>query len=190
MRSIGSHHQTLSGFARVPLSDTLVVPIRDRQIAFQHVEKLCKGVPMKWNTHTRHNRHLKNGKGVARVFSQCPPQQLHRPDIQRRAAGLVVLNNVVMNDFFKRCGEILHKQSFRERSWCSDVDTELVSCAASTPLVRWASTVICRMNRYRPLQGRLDRLDERVVDPRRGLAMWSSPSLPDAHTGCFPVAAP
>ena len=64
MGRVGLHHQTLPGFTRVPLSDTLVVPIPDRQIAFQQVEKLCKWVPMKWNTHTRHNRHLKNGKGA------------------------------------------------------------------------------------------------------------------------------
>jgi len=44
MRRVGLHHQTLPGFTRVPLSDTLVVPIPDRQIAFQHIEKLWKGV--------------------------------------------------------------------------------------------------------------------------------------------------
>jgi hypothetical protein len=43
MRRIGLHDQTLPGFTRVPLSDTLVVPIPDRQIAFQHIEKLWKG---------------------------------------------------------------------------------------------------------------------------------------------------
>src|SRR5260370_23107914 len=109
VRSIGLHHQTLPGFTRVPLSDTLVVPIPNSQSAFQYIEKLCKRVSMKWNTHTRHDRHLKNGEGVARALSQCPPEQLHLPDIKRRAACFVVLNNVVMNDFFKRCGEVRHK---------------------------------------------------------------------------------
>ena len=106
MRRIGLHHQTLPGFTRVPLSDTLVVPIPDRQIAFQHIEKLWKGVFMKWNTHARRERALEDGERVARVFSQCPPQQLHWPDVQRRAACFVVLNNVVMNDFLKRRGEV------------------------------------------------------------------------------------
>src|SRR6202012_4945882 len=100
MRRIGLHHQTLPGFTRVPLSDTLVVPIPNCQSAFQYIEKLGKWVLMKWNTHARHYRGLKNGEGVARVFSQGPPQQLHLPDIKRRAACFVVLTNVVMNDFF------------------------------------------------------------------------------------------
>ena len=38
--------------------------------------------------------------------SQCPPEQLHLPDIKRRTAFFVVFNNVVMNDFFKRRGEV------------------------------------------------------------------------------------
>src|ERR1700722_3118313 len=45
------------------------------------------------------------------------------------------------------------------------------------------------MNRYRSLHSRSDRLNERGGDPRGGLAIWSSLSRPDAHTGCFPVAA-
>src|ERR1700679_2974234 len=108
MRRIGLHHQTLPGFTRLPLSDTLVVPIPDSQSAFQYIEKLCKWVLMKWNCHTRHHRHFKNGEGVARVLSQSPPQQLHLPDIKRRPACFVVLDDVVMNDFFEWCREVRH----------------------------------------------------------------------------------
>src|ERR1700722_1964125 len=108
MRRIGLHHQTLTGFTHVPLRDTLVVPIPDRQIAFQHIEKLWKGVPMKWNTHPRRKRALEDRERVARVFSQGPPEQLHLPDIKRRAACFVVLNNVVMNDFFKWRRKVRH----------------------------------------------------------------------------------
>src|SRR5258708_39066747 len=93
---------------------------------------------MKWNTHTRHDRHLKNGEGVARVSSQGPPEQLHLPDIKRRAACFVVLNNVVMNDFFKRRGEVCHKTILSKSEGDALMRTpELVSCAASTPLVLW-----------------------------------------------------
>src|ERR1700685_3993235 len=108
MRRIGLHHQTLPGFTHVPLSDPPVVPIPNCQSAFQYIEKLRKWVLMKWNSHARHDRRLKNGEGVARVLSQGPPQQLHLPDIKRAAACFVVLNHVVKNDFFKRRGEVRH----------------------------------------------------------------------------------
>src|SRR3984885_565711 len=91
VRRIGLHHETLSGFIHVPLSGALTVPVCKRQRAFQHIEKLRKWMLMKWNTHARHDRGLINGEGVARVLSQCPPQQLHRPDSKRRAACYVVL---------------------------------------------------------------------------------------------------
>ena len=109
MRRIGLHHQAFAGFIHVPLSGALTVPVCNCQLAFQHIEKLGKRVLMKWNTHARHNRHLKNGKGVACVFSQCPPQQLYRPNIQRRTACFVVLTAIwdVVTAPFLRCGASL-----------------------------------------------------------------------------------
>src|ERR1700722_11170763 len=106
VRRIGLHYQAFAGFIHVPLGGALAVPGTNSQSPFQYIEKLRKWVLMKWNTHARHDRGLKNGEGVARVLSQCPPQQLHRPDIQRRTSRFVVLDHVVMNDFFKRCGEV------------------------------------------------------------------------------------
>src|SRR5258708_24716984 len=108
VRRIGLHHQAFAGFIHVPLSGALAVPGPNSQSAFQYIEKLRKWVLMKWNTHARHHRGLKNGEGVARVFSQGPPEQLHLSDIKRRTACFVVLNNVVMNDFFKWRREVRH----------------------------------------------------------------------------------
>src|ERR1700722_9689198 len=106
VRRIGLHHQAFAGFIHAPPSCALAVPGPNSQSAIQYIEKLRKWVLMKWNTHARHDRGLKSAKGGAIVISQCPPQQLHRPDIQRRTSRFVALDHVVMNDFFKRCGEV------------------------------------------------------------------------------------
>src|ERR1700721_1583716 len=94
VRRIGLDHQAFAGSIHVPLSGSLAVPGSNRERAFQYIEELRKWVLMKGNTHARHDRGLKNGEGVARVLSQCPPQQLHLPDIKRRTARFVVLNNI------------------------------------------------------------------------------------------------
>src|SRR5277367_2601733 len=73
---------------------------RIRCLLHDHIVRL-KPVRMPEGKTTRLHR-----ERVACVFSQGPPEQLHLPDIKRRAACFVVLNNVVMNDFFKRRGEV------------------------------------------------------------------------------------
>ena len=68
---------------------------------------------------------------------------------------------------------------------------ELVSCAASTPLVPVSFHSYPSHESLHAFTSadQIASMTE-AIDPRGGLAMWSSPSLPDEHTGRFPVAAP